>query len=99
MTTPIEPVFVQYEGFGDVDRGPTAGVRVAVKLSGLPNCIQDQAKDIWNYFTHNYEDDWQTYRIVSAERGILTVDVYTKWGDGYPSDVPGEPLYSPRTRT
>lgn len=90
--------FITREKLGDVDYGPTSGLRVQVMLSGLPNCIQDQAADIWSYFTHNYEDDWQTYRIVSAERGVLTVDVYTTWGDGHPSDVKGEPLYSPRSK-
>lgn len=90
--------FLTEETFGDVDYGPIAGVRLEVTLSGLPNCIRDQAEEIWQYCVHNFEDDWQTYRIVSAERSVLVVDVYTTWGDGHPSDVKGEPQFSPRSR-
>jgi hypothetical protein len=86
--------------FGDVDCGPTAGLTVIVNFSEGDDIVDEVAADVWRYFTTNYQDPFQTYRVVSATINValptLTIDLFTYWGDGHLSAVPGEPKVSTR---
>jgi hypothetical protein len=89
ISTPptIEDAIIVTKSFGDVDRGPEAGIRVVVKYDGQgePGELGDA---VWQFFTTNYEDPFQEWRLVATDKDTITVDLYTFWGDGHPSITP-----------
>lgn len=90
------PVTLSRQEFGDVDQGPTHGIRVVVPFSEGDDLVDEVAASVWAYYTRNYEDDWQTYRVESATTTVATILLFTYWGDHHLSQVPGLPHTSPR---
>lgn len=68
--------------FGDVDYGPSAGVTVVATLDD-----GETADDVYEYFTRNYQDDWQEATVTSTEGDTVTMNLFVYWGDHHRSEI------------